>query len=132
MEKVELLAGHAPEEVVLAGGEPWVAEAGGWVSPLWFNPILSARLLASPAGWTRAALHPDAHPFGVRIAATGEIDLAGSAEDAFVIVARLRLPEPFPSRPVRRKVQRILAAEGAKREAIELGAMGFPVAEFIG
>jgi hypothetical protein len=128
---VEGLAGRSPEDLRPAGGEPWVAWEGGRLCPLWRRPVLGARDLAAAPAWREAALHPDALPFGVQVNERGEIDLAASGEDAFVVIERSAAPAPFARTPEVLRVRRLVTYRFAKPEAMKLWAKGFPAPEVV-
>jgi hypothetical protein len=126
---IPALAGRPSVEVTLAGAEPWVAQSGGWVCPLWFNPPLPAELLAEAPAWREAALHPAAVPFGVRVSEAGEVELRAGEEPGFVIVPRIVVPYPFAGSAAPAKVARVLRHSRAREAAMALWAVGFPAAE---
>jgi hypothetical protein len=125
------LMGRDARESLLAGAEPWVAEGGGLAIPFWRNPPLPASLLASVPCWRDAALHPDALPFGVKIGDRGEVELEASRDDAFVIVPRARIPQPFVCDSSPTRIRRVVTYRYAKQEAMERWARGFPAPEIL-
>lgn len=130
VETIPAIAQAAPAAVALAGAEPWVAEGGGFVCPLWRNAPFPAAALAE-AGWSEAALDPDALPFGVEPDARGEAKLDSSEEGAFVVAPRARIPAPLASAAERTKIAEVLTHRNAREEAKELWARGFPPAKVI-
>lgn len=129
--QIPSLAGRPGIEPLLGGGEPWVAQEGGWLCSLWYAPPLAAVALAGSPAWEAAALHPAALPFGVRVNEAGALDLAGSSEEAYVIVPRRAMPPPFPCSAAPVKVTRVLTHRHSKEEAMDLWALGFPHPEII-
>ncbi|MBI1783548.1 hypothetical protein HYR69_00255 [Candidatus Sumerlaeota bacterium] len=129
VEKIPNLLGIHPDECALAGAEPLVAEGGGWVSPFWRNPPLPAAMVARTR-WLQAASHPDALPFGVPVNPAGEPEFAAD-ENAFVIIPRAAIPDPFVRAQARTRISRLLTHKHSKNEAMKLWAHGFPIPELV-
>lgn len=129
--QIPALEGRPAVEIALGGAEPWIAQSGGMVCPLWYNPPLPAILLRESPAWTEAALHPAALPFGIEVRASGEVDLRESDELAFVVVPRRAIPFPFANSAAPVKVRRLLRHSRAREQAMLLWANGFPSPEAI-
>lgn len=131
-EAVPALRSFGRADLMLAGVEPWCAAGGGSCAPFCRNALLPFPPLRDSALWQKAALHPDAIPFGLRIDEGGEIDWQGSPDDAFVIVPRHAAPNIFPRSAEPLRPQAHFTHRAVKPEAMELWAMGFPSPEVLG
>lgn len=121
-------AGVSTSDVLVAQAEPWVAEGGGVVCPLFRNPPLAARILAGSARWRAAAEAPGALGFGLPVDSRGRVRIEDAPEDACVVVPREAVPAPFAASAAPARVGRVVAHGIAKNEARELWARGFPAA----
>lgn len=132
LELLPELKGCTEADLLVAGAEPWCGQGRGLAGPFCRHPLLPAALLRDSERWRKAALDPDALPFGLTLTPGGDVDWGATPEDAFVVIPRHAVPAPFPAEAGPLRPAAHFTHRSAKPEAMELWAMGFPSPEVLG